>query len=174
MYSKTPIEAVFKRDRIIVISGIAVVSVLAWMYMLYLAWGMRNLDMGMEMSVPHMQSWGVVDFSLMFVMWTVMMVAMMVPSTTPMVLMFASLNRRRGERLDPIAPTGMFLLGYIVAWAWYSALATLGQWGLHSANHIRNFYVRRRLDLRENTIYTGIYYVSIRGVMTNGNHCEIV
>jgi predicted metal-binding membrane protein len=73
------------------------------------------------------------DFSVMFVMWTVMMVAMMVPSTTPMVLMFASINRRRDERLDPIAPAGMFLLGYIVAWAWYSAFATLGQWGLHSA-----------------------------------------
>lgn len=103
------------------------------MYMLYLAWGMNNLDMGMGMSAPHMQSWGVVDFSFMFVMWTVMMVAMMVPSTTPMVLMFASINRRRRERLDPIASTGMFLLGYIVVWAWYSALATLGQWGLHSA-----------------------------------------
>lgn len=133
MYSRTPIEAVFKRDRIIVISGIAVVSMLAWMYMIYMAWGMKNVNMGMEMSGPHMQPWGVMDFSLMFVMWTVMMVAMMVPSTTPMVLMFASINRKRRERLDPIAPTGMFLLGYIVAWAWYSALATLGQWGLHSA-----------------------------------------
>ena len=133
MNSRTTIEAVFKRDRIIVISGIAVVSILAWMYMIYLVWGMKNLDMGMEMSGPHLHSWGVMDFSLMFVMWTVMMVAMMVPSTTPMVLMFASINRRRSERLDPIAPTGMFLLGYLSAWAWYSALATLGQWGLHSA-----------------------------------------
>ena len=133
MYSETPIEAVFKRDRIIVISGIVGISTLAWIYMLYLAWGMENLDMGMEMSMPHMQSWGPVDFALTFIMWTVMMVAMMVPSTTPMVLMFTHINRRRSERLDPIAPTGIFLLGYIVAWTWYSALATLGQWGLHSA-----------------------------------------
>jgi predicted metal-binding membrane protein len=50
MFSKKPIEAVFKRDRIIVVSGIAVVSVLAWIHLLYLAWGMKNLDMGMEMS----------------------------------------------------------------------------------------------------------------------------
>ena len=133
MYSNTPIETVFKRDRIIVISGIVGVSMLAWMYMLYLAWGMKNLDMGMGLSLPHMQAWGAVDFTLMLTMWTVMMVAMMVPSSTPMVLMFASINRKRRERRDPIAPTGMFLIGYIVAWAWYSALATLGQWGLHSA-----------------------------------------
>ena len=133
MYSKTSIETAFKRDRIIVICGIAVVSVLAWMYMLYLVRGMRNLDMGMEMSLPQMQSWGAMDFFLMFVMWAVMMVAMMVPSTTPTTLMFVNINRRRSERLDPIAPTGMFLLGYIVAWTWYSALATLGQWGLNSA-----------------------------------------
>ena len=118
MYSKTPIEAVFKRDRIIVISGIAVVSVLAWMYMLYLAWGMKNLDMSMEMSLPQMQSWGAVDFSLMFIMWTVMMVAMMVPSATPTVLMFARIYRKRCERQEPVVSTGMFLLGYLSAWAW--------------------------------------------------------
>ena len=133
MYSKTPIEAVFKRDRIIVICGIALVSVLAWMYMLYLAWGMKNLDMSMEMSLPQMQSWGAVDFSLMFIMWTVMMVAMMVPSATPTVLMFARIYRKRCERQEPVVSTGMFLLGYLSAWAWYSALATFGQWGLHSA-----------------------------------------
>ena len=132
MYSETSLEAVFKRDRAIVISGIAIVSVLAWTYMVYMAWGMKNVDLGMEMSLPQMQSWGAVDFFLMFMMWTVMMVAMMVPSATPMVLMFASIYRKRWEQEEPVVPTGMFLLGYLLAWAWYSVLATLGQWGLHS------------------------------------------
>lgn len=132
MYSETSLEAVFKRDRAIVISGIAIVSVLAWTYMVYMAWGMKNVDMGMEMSLPQMQSWGVVNFFLMFMMWTVMMVAMMVPSATPMVLMFASIYRKRYEQEEPVVSTGMFLLGYLLAWAWYSVLATLGQWGLHS------------------------------------------
>ncbi len=133
MYSETSLEAVFKRDRAIVISGIAIVSVLAWTYMVYMAWGMKNVAMGMEMSLPQIQSWGAVDFFLMFMMWTVMMVAMMVPSATPMVLMFTSIYRKRCEQEEPVVSTGMFLLGYLSAWAWYSALATFGQWGLHSA-----------------------------------------
>ncbi len=101
--------------------------------MFYLAWGIMNMDMGIEMSMPQMQSWGALDFILTFVMWAVMMVAMMVPSASPMVLMFATINRNRREQQSPFVPTGVFLLGYLIAWAWYSALATLGQWGLHTA-----------------------------------------
>lgn len=134
MYSEPSLEAVFKRDRAIVISGIAIVSVSAWTYMVYKARGMKNVDMGMETSLPQMQSWGVVNFFLMFMMWTVMMVAMMVPSATPMVLMFVSIYRKRCEQKKPVVSmgTGMFLLCYLLAWAWYSVLATLGRWGLHS------------------------------------------
>ena len=133
MYNDTSLEVLLKRDRIIVISGIAGVSILAWAYMFYLAWGIMNMDMGIEMSMPQMQSWGALDFILTFVMWTVMMVAMMVPSASPMVLMFATINRNRRGQQSPFVPTGVFLLGYLIAWAWYSALATLGQWGLHTA-----------------------------------------
>lgn len=132
-YQETPLEAVLKRNRTIVISGIAGVSVLAWTYMFYLAWGMKNMDVRMETAMPQMHSWGTVDFVLMFVMWTVMMVAMMVPSATPTVLMFATINRERREKKAPFVSTGVFLLGYLVAWAWYSVLATLGQWVLHTA-----------------------------------------
>jgi predicted metal-binding membrane protein len=132
MYDERLLEAVFKRDRTIVISGIVGVSVLAWAYMFYLASGMKNMDVGMNMVMPQIQSWGAVDFLLTFVMWTVMMVAMMVPSAAPMVLMFATVNRKRREQEDPFVSTGVFLLGYVVAWAWYSSLATLGQWGLHN------------------------------------------
>ncbi len=39
----------------------------------------------------------------------------------------------QGGQQSPVVPTGVFLLGYLIAWAWYSALATLGQWGLHTA-----------------------------------------
>ena len=133
MYNDTSLEVLLKRDRIIVISGIAGVSILAWAYMLYLAWGIMNMDMGIEMSMPQMQSWGALDFLLTFVMWAVMMVAMMVPTASPMVLMFATINRNRRGKQSPVVPTGVFLLGYLIAWTWYSALATLGQWGLHTA-----------------------------------------
>ena len=87
----------------------------------------------MDMAMPMLQQWRAADLVLLFVMWLVMMVAMMVPSATPMLLMFATIVRQRRQRQQPAVPTGVFLLGYLLVWAGYSALATFAQWGLHSA-----------------------------------------
>jgi len=129
-------ETILRRDRAIVLSGLAVIAALAWVYTSYLAHDMHNMDMGMEMAMPRMQVWGVVDFALMFVMWAVMMVAMMTPSAAPMILTFANVNRGRRKQSLPYAPTGVFLLGYLVVWAGFSVLAATAQWGLHSASLI--------------------------------------
>lgn len=125
----TPLEAVLKRDRRVVVSGLVAISVLAWTYVVSLASNMQRMDMAM----PQMQPWSALDVTLLFVMWTAMMVAMMVPSATPMVLRFTAVNRRRYERLRSLLPTGMFLLGYLVVWTGFSATATFAQWELHSA-----------------------------------------
>jgi predicted metal-binding membrane protein len=37
------------------------------------------MGMGMDMAMPTTQPWGIVDFTLVFIMWTVMMFAMMTP-----------------------------------------------------------------------------------------------
>lgn len=114
-----------------VLAGLVGITILSWAYLIYLAWRMGQMNM--DMAMPQMQVWGVVDLLLLFVMWVVMMVAMMVPSATPLVLLFAAVNRKRQERADPVVPTGIFLLGYLLAWTGYSVLATLAQWGLHAA-----------------------------------------
>lgn len=124
--------AVLKRDRIIVLCGLAALVALSWAYVSYLARDMRNMDM--EMAMPQTQAWGVADFVLMFVMWAVMMVAMMTPSAAPMILTFAGASRRRRERQSPYAPTAVFVSGYLVVWASFSVLATAVQWGLHTAS----------------------------------------
>lgn len=125
-------DAVLRRDRAFVVSGIACIAAIAWAYMLYLGWGMDN-SMGMEMAMPRTQGWGTVDFVLMFVMWAVMMVAMMTPSATPMILTFSRINRSRREQRDPFVATGAFLAGYLVVWTAFSAVATSAQWALHRA-----------------------------------------
>ena len=119
---------VLRRDRLIILAGLAVVAALAWAYTIYLASDMQNMDMTM----PHMQAWGIVDFVLMFVMWWVMMIAMMTPSASPMVLMFATVNSKQRQQDKPFVPTAVFLLGYLIAWGGYSALATILQWALQS------------------------------------------
>ena len=128
----TTIESVLRRDRAVVTAGLAAVAVLGWVYLLFLARGMAGMDMSADMVMPRMQTWGVVDLALLFVMWAVMMVAMMVPSASPLILMVAAANRKRRERSDPLVPTGLFLTGYLLVWTTFSAVATAAQWGLHA------------------------------------------
>jgi predicted metal-binding membrane protein len=129
-----PLEAILKKDRLVILAALAGISVLAWSYMLYLAWAMRSMDMGsMDMAMPQMQAWGATELLLTFIMWAVMMVAMMVPSAAPMILLFATINRKRRHQERPFVATGIFLAGYLVIWTLFSALATLAQWGLHAA-----------------------------------------
>lgn len=120
--------AVLRRDRWIILAGLVAVASLAWGYTIYLAGNMQKIDMTM----PHMQAWGVVDFVLMFVMWWVMMVAMMTPSASPMIFMFATINRKRREQDKPFVSTMIFLFGYLIAWGMYSAVATILQWLLQT------------------------------------------
>ena len=157
--SPSALEQVLKKDRVIIVAAIVIIAAIAWAYTVYLAgpggamggmemasdgsrgghaaesdasMGGSGMEMGMAMA--NMRSWRAADFGLMYVMWAVMMVAMMAPSATPMLLMFATVNRRRRERAAPYVPVGMFLAGYIIVWAAFSLAATGGNWGLHQAS----------------------------------------
>ena len=134
MQTTPRIESLLKRDRAIVISGVVAVVAIAWGYTIYVA--QSNADMGtsMGMAMGNVRPLSGADFSLMFVMWAVMMVAMMVPSAAPMVLLFATVNRRRREQSRPFVATSVFLSGYLVIWAGFALVATLGNWGLHQAS----------------------------------------
>jgi predicted metal-binding membrane protein len=71
--------------------------------------------------------------TLMFFMWWIMMMAMMLPSASPMILLFASINRKQRERGSPYVATSVFALGYLLAWAGFSLAAITLQWGFDRA-----------------------------------------
>src|SRR4051812_14843978 len=131
-----PLEAILRRDRVVVLAGVIGISALAWLYMAQEARAMVNTGVckcaGLKMSGPDMQSWSVAQLLPLFLMWTEMMVAMMVPSAAPMVLMFAALNRKRRHEEQPFIPAGMFLLGYLAVWTMFSGVAAIAQWLLHA------------------------------------------
>lgn len=104
------------------------VAGIAWGYLVFLA---QDND-GMNMAMAQLNSWSAGDFYLMFLMWAVMMTGMMVPSAAPMLLLFATVNRRRQEQSRPYVSTGIFLSGYITIWLGFAAVATVGNWGLHA------------------------------------------
>jgi predicted metal-binding membrane protein len=128
------LAAVLKSERAIVAMGLAGVATLAWIYLIYMDWGMRHMDVGMNMIImPAMQHWTAWDLALVFLMWVVMMVAMMIPAVSPVILLFTEINRRRNEHQATFVSTAQFLLGYLTAWTVFSVLATLAQWALLTA-----------------------------------------
>jgi predicted metal-binding membrane protein len=112
------LEAAVRRDRLVVITALAVVIALSWAYLLAGA--------GMAMMTPAVWTPGYAV--LIFFMWWVMMVAMMLPSAAPMILLFAAVNRRQRESGHPHVATSLFAAGYLAAWAGFGLVAVVLQW----------------------------------------------
>jgi predicted metal-binding membrane protein len=139
MPETTMLESLLKRDRAIVVAGLLAVSALAWVYILAGAgMGMPAVEMtrmpgGGMAAITMPAAWTPGYALLMLVLWRVMMVAMMLPSAAPMILLFALVNRRSREKDGPFVPTAVFAGAYLVAWGGFSVVAVALQWGLERA-----------------------------------------
>ncbi|MFN2458595.1 MAG: DUF2182 domain-containing protein [Chitinophagaceae bacterium] len=128
MNSNTP-ENILKRDRLIVVSGLFLMCTLSWWYVIYLYRQMYPMNMdALFFAMPMTSAWSSTDFILLFLMWLVMMMAMMIPSVTPLILIFAMVNRKRKQQQTPFVPTAYLFAGYFLVWAIFSLLATIMQW----------------------------------------------
>jgi predicted metal-binding membrane protein len=78
-------------------------------------------------------AWSSTDFLLMFVMWTVMMVGMMIPSAAPMILIYARVARQPGLQGPAFASSLWFAAGYLLSWTAFSLVATIAQYALDRA-----------------------------------------
>ena len=104
------------RERLVVGVALVVVCALAWWLTLIHAHGMHA-------SSPHTGR-----VAGIFVMWLVMMAAMMLPAVLPMVDVFAAVSRQRHHGSRAYARTTLFVGGYLIAWSGYSAVATAAHW----------------------------------------------
>jgi predicted metal-binding membrane protein len=110
--------------------GVAAVAGASWLYLLYMAWGMANMDQAAaRLIMPAMAHWGPTDLALVLAMWAIMMAAMMLPSAAPMVQMFARSAQLQADH-PPGLLTSAFVGGYLAVWTVFSALVTLAQWGM--------------------------------------------
>ena len=119
-------------ERTIVIAALGALVVSAWAYLLAGAGMEKHVMDGMLMPVMRSE-WTAAYFVLMLAMWAVMMLAMMLPSAAPMILLHAAISRKTSEAQKPIAATALFVLGYVAVWAGFSVSAALLQWMLASA-----------------------------------------
>jgi predicted metal-binding membrane protein len=126
MSQPSTLELLLRRDRWVLAACLLGVVILAWAYLLSGA--------GMDMSMPSMvmapMTWSPATALLMFAMWWIMMIAMMVPSAAPTVLLFSAIGRKQATSGHPSIGAGIFLAGYLVVWAGFSLIAMALQSGL--------------------------------------------
>ena len=137
MHSPSPVAALPRRDRVLIITCVLLVTALAWAYLVVLDRQTSSAavsqavmaKMGMVMGI----SWSAMDVFFAFTMWAVMMMGMMSASAMPVLLLFAEMQARRGDGAAPGA-VPLFGFGYIAVWIAFSACAALVQWALHEAS----------------------------------------
>jgi predicted metal-binding membrane protein len=132
------LEAVLRRDRLIVGGALGVMAALAWSYVIWIAndmdmggmdmTGFRMIPAGMGIMLPANVPWRAIEFAYVFAMWAVMMFGMMAPSAAPMILMYARVGRQGRADGKPFAATGWFATGYFLVWTAFSLTATFIQW----------------------------------------------
>src|ERR1700736_5722621 len=124
--SDLTLERVLARDRWIIGGCVALIAALAWLW-LWRQWAamsgandaMAGMDMpGMDMSGATMASPGdaIAYLTSAFIMWLLMMIAMMSPSATPMILLYGRLARGARAQGAAMAPTAIFAGVYVAVW----------------------------------------------------------
>jgi predicted metal-binding membrane protein len=103
---------ILRHERVIVLGGVALLALVGWWYTAI------GAGMGMAMQGP--------SLAALILMWWLMMVAMMLPSAVPAVLLYARVRDvRGGDRA--IAQTWVFLTGYLAVWLLFSIIAAGAQ-----------------------------------------------
>src|ERR1051325_10293271 len=129
------LPAIIKRDRVVIGCAVAFAAVVAWAYTVYEAHRMDLTGVcqaaGMKMGAPDVGAWSADSLLPLFVMWMVMMLAMMLPSAAPMLLTFAAVARSRRQANRPYVPVAVFAGGYLIIWALFSVVAAVAQGLLH-------------------------------------------
>ena len=129
------------KDKIAIVVTLVTLVCVSWIYLVYVSNGISDMEMSSSMKnnmgmgamkpgVP--MPWGVGDWISMLIMWSVMMIGMMIPSASPMIILFARLKTQKSAQVKSYIPTLVFVSGYVVIWSGFSILATIANYILHS------------------------------------------
>ncbi|MEX2320865.1 MAG: DUF2182 domain-containing protein [Saccharospirillum sp.] len=102
------------------------ITLLAWIYLM-------NMGAHSTMNMGAPDDGGLTLLATSILMWSVMMVAMMLPSATPMILTYTKIRQQQESKGMLTVPTGFFIAGYLSIWLGFAVVAALMQWGLHQS-----------------------------------------
>jgi predicted metal-binding membrane protein len=111
----TPSVLEIWRKRENLLPGLALIGLAAsgWAYVAYQAASMES----MQSAVGGMAIGGIEGIFLFLFSWAVMMVAMMIPATLPLILLYRHLARKRLRPPQARIGTAILLVGYVAVWA---------------------------------------------------------
>ena len=135
----TGAERLARRSRAVTLLALATLTLLAW------AWLLQGAGMG---TGAMRMDWDASRFLLVAAMWWVMMIAMMLPSAAPLILLYGRVHRHSG---DP-PPTAPFLAGYLAVWLGFALLAA----SLQSLLEQRGFVSMATMALPNGWLAAGI------------------
>jgi predicted metal-binding membrane protein len=178
MFEAPAFERLLKRDRVITLAGLTALCALAWLYIVtgaglgMSAWEMTTLALfphqhardvmpGMDMGA----AWGFATWALIIAMWWIMMIAMMTPSATPTILLYARVYRHalvQGQTQDKLAPTGAFAAGYLLVWLGFAAAAATLHWALERTGLVSGMMMGSQSRLLSGVVLitAGVYQLS--------------
>ena len=137
------------RGRGVTIFALATLSLLAWIYLF------SNPEMGSMAGMASMPGMAEAPgFPIIAAMWATMMVAMMLPSAAPAILLYARVHRHSTEAPPP---TAAFLAGYLACWLGFALLAASLQLAIASPVTMA---VESRVGAAALLIVAGLYQLS--------------
>ncbi len=144
-------ERIVRHEQMLIALVLAAIAGLAWLYVLHGAGtGMSTMAMTTWQFPPPRTAtmmpgdWDAPYWLTMLVMWWVMMLAMMIPSAAPMILLYARVFRHgqtQGQIPASLVPTASFAAGYLACWLGFSALATGLQFALEQAGLVHGMWM---------------------------------
>jgi predicted metal-binding membrane protein len=133
------IDVGLRRDSRLLALALVAITALAWAYLVAIAVAMHaqhTVSQVMTMSSEAKaaksaaMTWSKGDFLEAFVMWSVMMVAMMTPTAAPTFLTYSRYGRLKTSRQGTLSATAWFVVGYLLVWIGFALIATILQWRL--------------------------------------------
>ena len=147
-------------ERAIAVASLALLAALAWLYLMLAPMPMPGS--GGVASLPYA--------TFTFLMWLVMMVAMMTPAVTPVVLLFDRVQRypAGGSR----GRTWAFIGGYFSAWAAFSLAVTVLQLLLIAIGWLDAMTVSQRVPLTGALLLAAGCYQWLPAKLACLEHCR--
>jgi len=126
------VEAVLSRPRQTLIVVVAVLPLACWAWVVAMARDMYGPMTGASAWMMTV-TWDAPRLALLWAMWAAMMAGMMLPTITPLLMLYARAVRNR-PNANPSLRIYAMALGYVLVWALFSVGATVLQRALAEAS----------------------------------------